>query len=271
MSEKKKTEETGAKFREIVDKKIQKILSKKIPEPRYLSKKTVEEKTDRLALSEMQRFRKEHERAPTRQELERIAESVYLQVKQEAQKKEVHSRHKSRKSFLEQRKKRRGKKEEQVNESGLSIAEQRRERRLKRMGKKEDKKIEDEKGGFEPEIGEKPQESISVKKELEGMDVSDIFSEKKESLEPDDVIGEDDFGDLEKELSGLSKGDDLVSKEMSTEKSKCPNCKTFTQDLVFCPECGTAFCSHCAKKVESLGEQTKFTCPKCKKSFKTKS
>lgn len=271
------------RFREFVEKKAEKILSKKIPEPKLLSRQDVFDRTTKLAFGEMQRFKRKHDRLPTRQEIDQIADAIYRQIKQENTEPLQNTGH-PRHSFLEERRQRRqsfdqpnatGVRTAAKNDSGeeLNPAKLRRQSRLDRRRKKTTEEDEPQEGMMEQEEGLSKQEKMET--ELAGMKVSDLLSEEKApqkniSLEADDLLGDSDLGDLEKELASLEGGAGSVSKEIEAGNAKCPNCKTRAEDILFCPECGAAFCSHCAKKVENLKDFTNFTCPKCNSAFKAR-
>ena len=271
------------RFREFVEKKAEKILSKKIPEPRLLSRPDINDRTTKLAFGEMQRFKREHDRLPTRQEIDQIADAIYRQIKQESSEPLQNAGH-PRHSFLEERRQRRqsfdqpnaqGQPPAAKNDSGegLSPAELRRKSRLDRRRKKTEEEVEPQAGLGPLEEGLPKQEKMET--ELAGMKVSDLLSEEKAqqkniSLGADDLFGDSDLGDLEKELASLEGGAGSVSKEIEAGNARCPNCKTRAEDILFCPECGAAFCSHCAKKVENQTDFTNFTCPKCNSAFKAR-
>ncbi len=268
------------RFRAFVEKKAEKMLSKKIPEPRLLSRQDVNDRTTKLAFGEMQRFKQEHDRLPTRSELDQIADAIYRQIKQESNE-PLQNTGKPRHSFLEERRQRRqgfdqpvvSGKEEKTVEGNLSALDDRRQRRLLRHGKKQERD-EEKQGEFSQETQELPKQE-QTETELAGINVSDLFSGEKSGgteggLQANDLLGDSDLGDLEKELASLEGGAGTVSKEIETGSAKCPNCKTRAEDILFCPECGAAFCSHCAKKVENLKDFTNFTCPKCNSAFKAR-
>ncbi|MFH1240238.1 MAG: hypothetical protein V1672_03395 [Candidatus Diapherotrites archaeon] len=102
---------------------------------------------------------------------------------------------------------------------------------------------------------------------ISNMKVKDLL-EKKKSLNLDDVDTKDDEFNLN--LEEMDDDVDNVQQEMDTDKNKCPNCKTPTNDLVFCPECGTGFCPHCAKQAKKVGDRIHYTCPSCNYELKVR-
>jgi hypothetical protein len=185
--------------------------------------------TMQLALDEVERFKERHKRLPKKKEYDRIAESIYKQLKDE----------KKRKRLLERHEKKAGRKA-----------------REKRYGKKQGKKEPGTSGGKQFKLKENAfaelknaAKGISTK-EIEGMKVEDLFgTEKKEKK---NALG-DEFS-----LEGMS---DLDSG--TEENGGCPKCGNRTEDIAFCPECGTAFCENCAKSVKKVGNSKSLTCPKC--------
>ncbi len=83
----------------------------------------------------------------------------------------------------------------------------------------------------------------------------------------------DELTALEGELLGddAKGGDgefDLVEKELDAGGTACPGCGSKAGEIIYCPNCGDAFCDHCAKKVEPLSDSVKYTCGKCRAEFR---
>lgn len=95
-------------------------------------------------------------------------------------------------------------------------------------------------------------------------------------------FGEDSFesidalltGDIDLESISKESGDNFESQFVEMKKSPtkkgCPNCGTAGTRVVFCSNCGSAMCSHCAVGVDSEGEFATFTCPKCREKTTVK-
>ena len=114
------------------------------------------------------------------------------------------------------------------------------------------------------------------KEEAKNMSVQDLFGTDKkggegqaDELSLQELEDIDELKDLGNELNEIH-DDTRVTKEIETSKNKCPNCGTKTTELVFCPNCGAAFCNHCAKKVDVQKEFIGYACPKCANAFKLK-
>lgn len=217
------------------------------------------------AQEEVQKFKEKHKRAPSKKELDLIAENIFQQVKKLPRKKIV------------PRSKRYGKKEE----------EKRKERR-ERYKKKEEKKEEEKESRREKikrireereQGGEEEEEKVGKGTKIEGLFEEE---EKPEEIKEEGEIGEAEEGDLklegieldeepeelEEELEELE--EDNVEKEHEDGKKVCTNCGCKAGDIVFCPKCGKQFCAHCAEKVEKKGNVLFYTCPKCKGEFSSK-
>ncbi len=85
------------------------------------------------------------------------------------------------------------------------------------------------------------------------------------SLSVEDIFAEEKKG----EQSGVQKeeGDEFGLGELGEAEQQCPKCGKQASKVVFCPECGTAFCYSCAKKVERIGSIETVVCPDCGKKF----
>ncbi len=198
-----------------------------------------------LAMEEVQKFKEQHKRLPEKKEYDSIAESIYAQLKDKARRKKAIER-------LERKKGKRPREKSSVEGT--------------ETGKKKRKHVRPghEKKQVEEKEFEAPKEEIGLSSEqIKGMSVEDLFSTEKSEKESGELgelekIGEDEFS-----LEGLES-----MEEKSGASNKCPKCGAETEAVVFCPECGTAFCEKCAKKVEVLGNVKTFVCPGCGKKIK---
>lgn len=101
---------------------------------------------------------------------------------------------------------------------------------------------------------------------------------EKPAEKENEESGELDFSNLNLDSEELQKTMDSLEhedsenflKETKTDFNTCPNCKTKTEHLVFCPECGSAFCTHCAKQTKAIDDRISYTCPKCGTEFKAR-
>jgi predicted RNA-binding Zn-ribbon protein involved in translation (DUF1610 family) len=267
-----------------------------------ISRNKIKERATKMAMDNIRNFKEKNQRYPSREEMDKIAQQIYTnferdsaheQAEKEEQGKEkqegfVVQKEEAGKSALDERKARResrkgrGKGKDEAGKVGNvdsgavaaagkteSPAELRRKKRLERKEAGNESAEEGTPAFEEHEVG-LPQE------DAKNMSVNDLFGEEgkgsgNESSELslgglDDI---DELKDLDKELGEMH--DDLhLTKDIETDKNKCPSCGTKTKELVFCPNCGNAFCNHCAKKVEVQKESVGYTCPKCGSDFKLK-
>lgn len=185
--------------------------------------------TMQLALDEVEKFKQRHKRLPKKKEYDKIAESIYKQLKDE----------KKRKRLLERHEKKLARKHGKKGEK-------------KRPARGKQDKLKE--NAF-AELKNAAQGMNT--KEIEGMKVRDLFGGDKKGKKP---AKGDEFS-----LEGLS---DLDSGPEAEEKSGCPKCGNQTEDVIFCPECGTAFCEKCAKRVEKAAVGKTLTCPECGSKIK---
>lgn len=198
-----------------------------------------------LALQEVKKFKAKHKRYPKKQEYEDIAESIYQQL-HDAEERERLAEKLSRQK---ERKERKGERRK-----GKERGRRGRGRHRKQEGKEE----EGEKPEEKPESQELPegkaQQAQAKAEELGNLSISDVFGEKKKGTAAPGSESEDEFS-----LSGLSLGGGEEA-----EEEKCPRCGK-PGKAVFCPSCGTAFCSKCAKGKEKTGKKVSLICPECGK------
>ncbi len=195
-------------------------------------KKDAKKESMKLAVNEIRRFKEEYNRLPKGNEYDEIAENIYQQIKRQEDREKEEQRHGS----------------ERQQQPGLATAIQ--------------QQAQPAAGKTVPEMQKMP------KLDMKNLDVKDLFgesgSEEKELKLEDISTGLED----ELKLEGLDEGIDAFPKELETDKNNCPNCKAKTEEIVFCPDCGTAFCAHCAKSASTEAGITKYVCPKCSKEVK---
>jgi len=199
-----------------------------------------QEITMHLALDEVQKFKEQHKRLPKKEEYDKIAESIYTQLKDQAKRRKIVERYERKEA---------GKKGK-AGKHGLS-------RKDKAAAFAELKKAAsgiNQPSGFN-----------------EGADLSTDLNEPAALNNKDlkDLSVEDLFGEGKKK-QGKASGDDFSLEGLSglggpaeKEGSNCPNCQAPAEEVIFCPECGSAFCEKCAKKVEKLGNVRTIVCPSC--------
>jgi len=237
------------------------------------SEEEVKQKSTEMAIKKVDEFRETHNRYPKNTELDDMSDSVFEQLKKELEKpskQDSIAEQISLEGFDE-------KEDEPEGEIGgrRSFLEKRKARReLAKEGaaKKEEKTAEKE---TEETMQDNPEEPVETND-----DANDTLSMEEDfSLEGSTgKAREDSISELAKleELASLE-GDldsedqfDLIGKEKIATINSCPNCNDKAKELIYCPNCGTAFCDHCAKKVEVLQDSIKYTCPKCGSEFRKK-
>jgi len=186
-----------------------------------------------LAQRELRRFKERFNRLPKNGEFDEIAENIYNQAKTQAsQESKEHGRFRHAKP-----------------EAGIPAV----------AGKPEA-------GGKIPETAKKPE--LSIEELLKEEPKVSEKPEEKEGLELSDLNLKAD--DLQKTLDELPEDSESFLKETKSEINNCPNCSTKTEHLIFCPECGAAFCTHCAKQAKALEDKISYVCPKCNAEFKAR-
>jgi len=195
------------------------------------------EQTDleqKLALFEVEKFKKENKRLPNKKESQQIADNLYSQFKESGEllgqsdtvdKREGRNR-RNRGERMPPSKRKRMQREGAIQEAEAADASILPKGNIKDLfesgsetGKGNSKSFEDE---FKLDVG--------------GEEKSD----------------EEDFGELE----NLDSNDDFSLGSLD-EKGSCPNCNEKTDKVIYCSKCGAAFCEKCGKKGGEI------ICPKC--------
>lgn len=195
---------------------------------REVPEEAAKEETAHAAISEVRRFRERHRRLPTQKEEERLSENVFEKVK---------SKFPAEKPEAPRKHARGRKKEETPEEFAL------------------------------PETAEKKKLSVS---ELFGMEESsqpELIEQMSEEPELKKE-GKKNEESLEEQLKKIAGGSESVTREIDTDKNVCPNCGNKSPEIIFCPNCNSAFCAHCAKGIRSYDNIVVYKCPKCNKEFK---
>ncbi len=211
------------------------------------------ERTRKLASEEYELFVSKHRRVPKGREYDEIASNLYDQIKDDG-------------SGEEHGRGRRSRRDESLGEEEKEKTSRGRRSRSSRHGKRDEQENEEEPGEIkdieDSDVGETgSMEDLSVKELLgadSGKDTANQAIEKSSNFEG----GVPDFSE-DLELKGLEDGVDNISEELETDKNSCPSCKSKTGELIFCFECGTGFCPHCATKAKKIGDITHYSCPKC--------
>ncbi len=200
----------------------------------------VKEKSTEIAVKEVDKFVNENKRYPSKEEIDKIAESVFEQLKKELNEEQE-------KRF-----------EDDID---LEFLKNERQQARRRPSRREKSKVENK---SQEKIEEQPEEEQTA---------AIVLPEKEEEEEIgyseniEKIAGIEEVASLEDDLS-IEDDFDNVEKEMEEKHGVCPRCKSKTDEIIFCPNCGEAFCNHCAKAIETLPEGIKYTCPNCQAMFK---
>lgn len=220
--------------------------------------------TAKLALKEIKNFRRRYMRYPEEHEYEKIADSIYQQIKETYEKAAPAA---GKPAAPAKRRRYTEKPEEKPKEAvpermpAVSAA-------VPAAAPPAVEKPVPRERVMPAKLPAKPAEELVA--ETKGISIEGLFEgEAKEPLElselaqPAEDLG---LGELEKELKMLAADDiQTVTEEVETSRNKCPTCSTRAEDIIFCPHCGSGFCTHCALKAEVLGDRIKYMCPDCKK------
>ncbi len=200
------------------------------------------------AKHEINVFRKRFKRKPKQKDYKKIAERLFDKLKKEARQKVLEERKVERKQRREEGEEE-NEKEEKESKAGRKSREQ--EGKAGRSEKTRGK-------GAEKEAGKKGQKEMVKKQGAGAMSVPDLtgmdFSDEASSINLDEI-----------------RDDESILKETETKDNTCPTCKNKSDNIIFCPKCGSAFCNHCAKKAKRLEEgKIMYQCPKCGNEFKAR-
>lgn len=258
------------------------------PEPK---KELSQEETMGIALKEVEKFKQRYNRLPKKEEYDRIAENIYSQLKDEE--------HRERNAAVPERKILVP--EEETVSGSLSPAERVRlrkqllaEKRGQAEGSKKEQALEvlrraaggasqgtvqagnaragkghPRHGRPAPESGLAGAAAATGEERNVRLSVEDIFGKEKGKKKEEKDLGFGGFEEEGEETEGDNFSlDDLSSGEEEPAEDKCPNCKRPADDIIFCPECGTAFCEKCAKKIEIVAGTKNAVCPSCSTRIK---
>ena len=223
--------------------------------------KVDKEITMQLAMDEVTRFKEEHNRLPKKDEYDNIAESIYNQTKDKEE----------RAKALERLERKKPRDQRERPERKMDRSERKKER-LER--KRHGRDAEEETGTDEKKqemFNEMQQAAKSLgEKEIKGMSVEDLFGEGNKTKGNDDEfsLGQEEKSKSISDEFSLGELSDFDQSQEKQQGEKCPKCGNETEEIVFCPECGTAFCEKCAKKVSVQGNVKTFVCPNCSKEIK---
>ncbi len=132
------------------------------------------------------------------------------------------------------------------------------ERQRKKSGKRRKGKEKEEEPAQEAveEPAAEEQKASLKEEEIKGLSVEDLFATEKKKGE--------------KKEPGLELEEEFSLPELGEEKGeeKCPNCGKEGSNILFCPECGTAFCQQCAKGTEKIAGALQLVCPVCGKKVR---
>jgi hypothetical protein len=193
---------------------------KNLEEINSIEQKNLEEK---LALKEVENFKNTHNRLPTGEESNQIAESLYNQLKNV----DTNSLYPEMQG--------------QAQNAGQSTGRRGRDRNIQKPA------------------GQASIQTPAVSANV--TDVKSLLEDDDKPI-PAKKSGDDfdlglDEGMDENTVTSGGSGEDIEDINIG-ELGNCPNCKKETDNVIYCPKCGFAFCSNCAKKEDGQNK-----CPKC--------
>lgn len=243
----------------------------------FKKKESEEEKKKReheLAERELAKFKQKFRRQPTEQEFEQMASNIFEQLGKEKREKKETGREKEEKKG--EIKKKISAKEEELEKMPAwkrrrfereQATEETEEEKEGRKGEEKKKKEEKEKKSEEKGQAGRKGKFIRRRGREEKIEEKEEVTEEElgEKFEVEDLFKEDDG-----EVSEVGEENELeeLEKEFEEEKQvqKCPHCKKETSEIIYCPECGEAYCEKCCKKKEKIAEKIKYYCPACGKA-----
>ncbi|MDO8537663.1 MAG: hypothetical protein Q7S21_02155 [archaeon] len=247
---------------------------------KQISKKEI---VDRAA-NEVKKFREEKNRLPTDSEYSAIAEKIFKQIKKDYELQGAKQTPQQKTSGRKTQSKQAVQTAKQIPEKPLNPAEQRRLQRKMEREQVEQKRTQIETGTAVPKMQEqrierrhgrraeeKQIEQPLPSTQIEGLSLKELLGEKpktksKEKTDEFSLEGLEEFGKQDmQEIQSLE--EEHVTKQVNA-KNSCPNCSAKTSHIIFCPDCGTAYCSHCAKTAIKEKGIEKYSCPKCGRETK---
>ncbi len=191
------------------------IDEKNLQELKKIEQLNLEQK---LALLEVEKFKKQNKRLPNKKEAEQMADSLYTQFKNNPEMLSVEG----------------NMNENYESKENLNGREKRRQMREKRK-----EQTSPQQNTYQSDI----QENAPIL----SSNIKELFSDEKKQ-------GKDEFDlglDLDDTENDFDNDNEIKSISDFDEKT-CPHCGKPTEKIIYCSKCGTAFCKNCAKDKKSV-------------------
>jgi len=219
-------------LKEIPSMGYEDLTDKNFDEIKKMEQENLEQK---IALEEIEKFKKENNRMPTKQESDLIAENIFSQLKN----KDMNSLYPESAG--------------QENTPGQTNQRGHRGRR----GDKEEQIQKQQPASFNSIPSQN--ENTNQINDMPGL-LSEDSPKKDKKKGPDEFdlgLDSDLEGSESEEIGSIEDNSDIENISLD-DKQDCPYCKKETDHIVYCPKCGSAYCEKCGKK-----QGLDYTCPKC--------
>ena len=171
----------------------------------------------KLALFEVEKFKKKNKRLPNKKESQQMADTLYNQFKDD-------------KNLLSEKTPSKGRRDRRKSRKRMPPSKR------KRMGR--DGAMQEQAAQNEAIAPKKNIKDLFGPSEMGGKSIADEFKLNLGENEKSDDLGE---------LSELENEDDFSLDSMD-EQQTCPSCNKKTDKIIYCSKCGAAFCEKCGKE-----------------------
>ena len=225
----------------------------------------VKSKGTEIAMKEVDKFKDVHERYPQKEELNEISKNVFEQLKTD-----ISENKNEDKKIVDSIEFGFDEEEQEVEGTKKSFLEERKAKRKMKNAQSEKEPSKKEKIKSEKSLPKKETIQTPPAKEVTS-GIKDLFAEEAKTIENTKNVNQlaeiDELGKLESELSEENDFD-LIEKETEGTVNNCAFCNSKAKAIIYCPNCGQAFCDHCAKTIDVQKDFVRYTCPKCANEFK---